>query len=165
MAVNQKFQTIEAIVYDCDGVLTDNKVIVDEDGKEYAVFNRGDGYAISKVFGLGIKQVVISTEVNPIVLKRCNKLQLEVYNGLSDKLSALKKYCDDNKIDLDNVLYVGNDLNDIDCMKSVGMRGCPFDAEKEIKDLSDWVSIKKGGDGVVRDLYRDICESRGIKCQ
>ena len=165
MAVNQKFETIEAIVYDCDGVLTDNKVIVDEDGKEYAVFNRGDGYAISRIFGLGIKQVVISTEINSVVLKRCNKLKLEVYNGTSNKLSVLEKYCNDNSVSIDNVLYLGNDLNDIDCMKSVGMKGCPFDAEIEIKEISDWVSVKRGGDGVVRDLYRDICKSRGVECQ
>ena len=165
MATNQKFQTVEAIVYDCDGVLTDNKVIIDEDGKEYAIFNRGDGYAISKLFSLGIKQVVISAEINPIVLRRCHKLNLEVYNGVLDKLTALKKYCTDLQVDIDHVLYLGNDLNDLECMKCVGMTGCPSDAEAEIKSICDWISIRKGGEGVVRDLYRDFCESRGVKCQ
>jgi len=165
MAQHQSLANIEAIVYDCDGVLTDNRVLVDEDGKEYASFSRADGFAISRISEMGIRQVVISTESNPIVLKRCQKLKLEVYNDVSDKMTMLERYCRDKDVALERVMYLGNDLNDIVCMKSVGLCGCPSDAEIEIRRISDWISSRKGGEGVVRDLYRDLCESRGIECQ
>lgn len=165
MAQHQSLMDIKAIVYDCDGVLTDNKVLVDEEGREYASFSRADGFAISRISKMGIRQVVISTESNPIVLRRCQKLGLEVYNDVSDKLTTLEQYCKDKDVALERVLYLGNDLNDIGCMRAAGLCGCPSDAEIEIKIISDWISSRKGGEGVVRDLYRDLCESRGIECQ
>ena len=156
---------VKAIVYDCDGVLTDNKVIVDEFGHEWATFNRGDGFAISKLFEMGIRQLVISTETNPIVLKRCQKLKLPVFNNVHNKLSILQEYLKGEGLDKDCVLYVGNDINDFECMSAVGIRGCPRDAEPEVKKMCEWVSSKNGGAGVVRELYRDICKVKGISCQ
>lgn len=149
------------LVYDCDGVLTDNKVTVDEKGHEYVSFNRGDGFAISKISQIPLVQLVISTEVNPIVTKRCQKLKIPVYNGVDDKKSVLHNYCVSNHIMPENVMFIGNDLNDLECMKYVGVRGCPLDAEPEIKDICQWISNKNGGDGVIRDLYRDLLKSRG----
>ena len=151
---------IELLIYDCDGVLTDNKVIVDENGKESVVFNRGDGFAISKIKkDLGIKQIIISTEKNPIIIKRCEKLNIEAINGIEDKEQMVKSYCDNNGIDLRHVMFIGNDLNDKCAMEIVGFTGCPLDAEYEIKTISNWISEKKGGDGVIRDLYR--CLTKG----
>lgn len=155
---------IKAIVYDCDGVLTDDKVIVDENGKESAIFNRADGYAISKIFTLNIKQAVISTEENPIVLKRCEKLKLRAYHGASNKEEVLTSYCEAEGLFFSDIMYIGNDLNDLGCLKLVAVRGCPSDAEDEIRRMCNWISKRKGGDGVIRDLYRDICESRGVPC-
>ncbi|AGY50141.1 hypothetical protein MMALV_05367 [Candidatus Methanomethylophilus alvi Mx1201] len=151
---------VELLIYDCDGVLTNNKVIVDECGKEYVVFSRADGYGISRIHEMGIKQVVISTESNPVVIQRCNKLKLAVLNNVSDKSIAVKEYCKSLDIDLKNVMFVGNDLNDLNAMNIVGYRGCPADAEPEVLSECNWISLKNGGDGVIRDLYRNICESR-----
>ena len=86
---------IKLIVYDCDGVLTDNRVLVDEDGREAAFFNRGDGTGISRIRKeYSICQIIISTETNPIVVKRGEKLGIEVINGVDDKAAALRQYCE-----------------------------------------------------------------------
>ena len=146
---------IELLVYDCDGVLTDNRVIVDENGTESAIFNRGDGYAISRIKDdLKIAQIVVSTEKNPIVTKRCEKLGIDVINGVGDKASVISNYCKEAGIELNDVMFIGNDLNDECAMNIVGFTGCPQDAEYEITRISKWISEKKGGYGVIRDLYR-----------
>ena len=152
----QFLKTVELLIYDCDGVLTDNKVLVDGEGHEYAIFNRGDGYAISCLKKIGYKQIIVSTESNPIVKARGEKLKLDVIHNTEDKESIVKEYCAKNNISLEKVMFIGNDLNDRDAMMAVGYRGCPMDAEPEILDISDWVSTKKGGDGVIRELYREI---------
>lgn len=151
--------SIKLIAYDCDGVLTDNRVLLDEFGKEYVFFNRGDGYAISQIKSiLGVTQVVISTETNPIVKKRCEKLKIDVMFGIKDKASAIKEYCSKIGVDLEQVMFIGNDLNDLSAMAIVGVRGCPADAEREILEISDWVATSRGGWGVVRELYRFLCK-------
>ena len=153
-------RNIKLIVYDCDGVMTDNKVIVDQNGNEYATFHRGDGLAISRIRKeLDIAQIVISAETNPIILKRCEKLSIPVMNSVENKAVALKDYCKTNQIGLPDVLYIGNDINDREAMCLAGHRGCPSDAEPEILEIADWVSSKKGGDGVIRELYRILTET------
>ena len=148
---------IELLIYDCDGVLTDNRVSVDEFGHESVTFHRGDGLAISKIRDeLKIRQIVISTETNPIVVKRCEKLGIPVINGVGDKANTVRNYCTKNVIDLNKVMFIGNDLNDACVMDIVGHTGCPADAEPEIRSKSGWVSKKNGGYGVIRDLYRSL---------
>lgn len=147
---------IKLIVYDFDGVMTDNKVIVDETGRESVVVNRSDGYAIARIKDYGISQIILSTEKNQVVRKRAEKLNIPVIHGVDDKKSILEKYCIDHNISLEKVLYIGNDLNDYDVMMGVGYPCCPADAEIEIQDIASWISTKKGGDGVIRELYRVI---------
>lgn len=158
------FQKIRLIVYDFDGVMTDNKVYISQDGVESVVAHRGDGHAVSEIRKLGIEQIILSTEVNPVVRHRANKLKIEVIHGVQDKKTVLAGYLKEKGIDPENVLYIGNDLNDYDCMLSVGMRGCPQDAEPEIIRISHWVSKKAGGNGVIRELLREISggEANGL---
>ena len=144
---------VELLVYDCDGVLTDNRVLVDEDGKESVFFNRGDGLAISKIRGLNIRQLVLSSEINPIIEKRCEKLKIDVIYGSDNKADAIRDYCAKAGISVKKVMFIGNDLNDLGAMETVGHCGCPNDAEREIIAISDWVSSRKGGEGVIRELY------------
>ena len=161
MVSNDFFHEIELLVYDCDGVLTDNRVIVDQHGNESAIFNRGDGLAITAIAkDLNIPQLIISTEKNPIILHRAKKLNIEVYNGVSDKKQALINYCLEHSIELKHVMYIGNDVNDLRVMEVVGIKGCPKDAESEILSISNWVSSKNGGFGVIRDLYRQLLTVR-----
>ncbi len=152
---------IALIVYDFDGVMTDNHVIVDEEGHESAMMHRGDGYGVGMIRRLGIPQMILSTEVNPIVAHRGAKLNIPVVHNVPDKAESLKAYCSENGIDLQKVLYIGNDLNDKGAMDLVGLVGAPLDAEPEILEIADWISDKKGGYGVVRELARVLTESAG----
>ena len=159
-----------SIFYDCDGVLTNNKVLTDQNGKEAVFFNRSDGLAISEFRKLGIHQAIISTETNPVVERRGEKLRIPVIHGLDelssnsrDKGSVLLEYAHENEIDLTKAMFIGNDINDLPALKIVGFPACPFDAEEEVisfvqesisKNGMGWVSKRNGGDGVIRELYR-----------
>lgn len=152
---------IDLIVYDFDGVMTDNTVLVTEEGKESVIVNRGDGYAISEIKRLGIEQIILSTEQNPVVAQRAKKLKIAVIHGVAEKKRVLDSYLEKNQIAAENVLYIGNDLNDYECMLGAGLKGCPADAEPEIIELCDWVSKKCGGRGVVRELLRELTGQAG----
>ena len=145
-------ERLEAIILDFDGVLTDNKVLVMEDGKEAVSCNRSDGLALSSLKSEGIPIVVISTEKNKVVQVRCTKLGIECYHGVDDKLSLMRNWAKKNKVSLENAIYVGNDVNDAACLKHVG---CPIvvgDAVPEVRDLAKIVLHTYGGSGVIREL-------------
>ncbi len=150
------FQSLECIFYDFDGVMTDNRCLVDQNGVEAVFVNRSDGYAISKIHELGIPQIIISTEKNPVVEKRAEKLGIPVIYGVTDKGNTIQAYCSEKGIQASKTLFIGNDLNDLSAFHIVGMRGAPADAEEEILSIADWISDQNGGDGVIRDLYRQI---------
>jgi len=152
---------IKLIVYDFDGVMTDNKVYVDQDGKETVQVNRGDGLGISEIKKLGIEQIIISTEKNPVVMKRATKLNIKCLQGIENKKSALINYCQKNDFELQNVAYVGNDINDKEVMEIAGTTYCPSDAHKSIQDISDNILKTKGGDGVIREILDIINKEKG----
>ncbi|MHB8772529.1 MAG: methyltransferase domain-containing protein [Syntrophales bacterium] len=151
-----KPDAIALIVYDFDGVLTDNRVLTLQDGTEAVFANRSDGLAINMIKELGIKQVIISTEINPVVKARADKLGIPCLQGIGDKLSVLKKYLADNHINKDKVVFIGNDINDLPAMNYVGLPVAPADAYPEIKQASSIALETKGGYGVVRELYNLI---------
>lgn len=151
---------MKLIVYDFDGVMTDNTVLVDQNGRESVVVNRLDGLAVTILKKLGIPQIIISTETNKIVRVRARKLKLPVIDSCSDKKIALIKYCRVKKIDLNKVLYIGNEINDLEAMKVVGFKICPQDAHKKIKEIVDIITETKGGYGVIRELI-DILKIDG----
>lgn len=145
-------KNIKLIVYDFDGVMTDNKVYMDQEGHEIVQVNRGDGLGIAKIKKLGIQQIIISTEKNPIVSARANKLGIPCLQGIDNKKDALLNYCNKNDFKLNHVAYVGNDVNDLGAMKLVGYSFCPTDSHEIIKKISDHIFKTKGGDGVIREL-------------
>lgn len=153
-----KFSELKCFFYDFDGVMTDNHVLVDEYGTEAALVNRSDGYAIERIKERGIHQVIISTERNSIVKKRAEKLGIPVINGVSDKGETLIQYCAEKGFLLSEVMFIGNDLNDLPALKAAGVTGAPANAEAEILQVVQWVSSRGGGEGVIRDLYRHIDE-------
>ena len=152
---------IKLFVYDFDGVMTNNKVIVDQRGNESVIVNRGDGLAVSIIKRMNIPQLILSTEANPVVLKRANKLNIICINGVEDKKEKLKEYCIQNDINFKDVLYIGNDINDLDIMKMIGHPYCPADAHESIKVISDYVFKSKGGNGVIRELLDLIIKHKG----
>ncbi len=143
---------IKLICYDFDGVMTDNKVYIDQDGCEMVQVNRADGLGVAEIKKLGIVQIILSTEKNPVVGQRSKKLGLTCLQGISDKTYALKKFCQKNNISLDEVAYVGNDINDLEAMELSGITFCPADAHNSIKNISDHVLKSEGGQGVVREI-------------
>ena len=116
------------MVYDFDGVMTDNKVFIDQNGNEMVQVNRADGLGIKLITDLGIDQIIISTEENEVVSARAKKLNLPCFQGVVDKLSVLKEYCHRKKISLYSIGYVGNDINDYEVMKEIEETYCPSDA-------------------------------------
>ena len=145
-------KNLKLIVYDFDGVMTDNKVYINQYSNEMVQVNRADGLAISEIKKLGIEQIIISTEKNPVVMKRATKLNIKCLQGIENKKAALIDYCENNNFDLQNVAYVGNDINDKEVMEIAGTTYFPLDAHKSIQDISDNILQTKGGDGVIREL-------------
>jgi 3-deoxy-D-manno-octulosonate 8-phosphate phosphatase (KDO 8-P phosphatase) len=145
-------KNINLIVYDFDGVMTDNKVLVMENGMESVVCNRADGLGVDMIREMGIKQIILSTESNIVVNVRAKKLNLQVIQNCKNKKNALTTFCNDNRYSLDSVLYVGNDVNDEEAMKIVKYPVCPNDANEVIKELSCYITKAAGGCGVVREL-------------
>ena len=151
--INISFQKIKLIVYDFDGVMTNNKVFVNQNGEEMVQVNRADGLGVSEIKKLGIKQIILSTEKNYVVKSRAKKLKIDCIYGVKDKKKKLIHYCKENNIQFENVAYIGNDINDKLAMQLVEFSFCPADAHREIKDISRFVFNSKGGDGVIRELF------------
>ena len=159
--MGNSFNDIMLMVYDFDGVMTDNKVYVDQKGNETVQVNRADGLGVSEIKKLDIEQIIISTEKNPVVSARAKKLDIYCLQGIENKKVSLLNYCDKNNIDLKTVAYVGNDINDKEVMKISGITFCPADAHDSIKDISDYVLTTKGGDGVIRELLDLLTNKKG----
>lgn len=143
---------IELIVYDFDGVMTDNHLFLDENGKELVRVSRADGLGVSEIKKLNIKQIILSTETNTVVSMRAKKLGIPCIQGVDNKKEKLYEYINVRKINLFNVIFVGNDLNDLEVMRTVGYKICPADAHQDIIDIADLVLKTKGGQGITREL-------------
>ena len=149
---------IKLVVYDFDGVMTDNKVYIDQNGNEMVQVSRADGLGVSEIIKLGIQQIIMSTEVNPVVTQRAIKLKIPCLQGLNNKKDALLDYSKKNDIDLKKVAYVGNDTNDMGAMEIAGFSFCPNDSHESIKEIADHILSRNGGDGAIRELF-DIIKS------
>ena len=154
---------IDAIIFDFDGVLSNNLVFIDQNGKESVVCSRADGLAFDVLRKLGKPTYILSTEKNPVVSSRAAKLNIPVLQGVSDKKLAIKKLAESRKFNLKHILYVGNDLNDFHVMKLCGFSACPADSHPKIKEISDIVLKTSGGNGVVRELLEEILNLDFIK--
>lgn len=156
--INMK--NIKLIIYDFDGVMTDNRVILREDGLESVIVNRSDGLAIEIIKNIGIKQIIITKEKNKVVDARAKKLGIPLIKGINNKKQVLENYCKKNNIFLKSVVYIGNDINDLEAMRAVGHPLCPSDAYEEVKNISKIILDAQGGAGVIRDLLRFIKQER-----
>lgn len=143
---------ISAVIFDFDGVFTDNRAILMEDGTEGVQVHRGDGHGISLLRVKGIRMLILSKESNPVVQSRARKLQLPVLQGIDDKWPVLKNWLAEEKIDPQNVIYVGNDVNDLECMQQVGCGVAVADAQQDVLQGADIVLAKPGGYGAVREM-------------
>ena len=148
------------LVLDFDGVLTDNRVWVNEAGDETVVFDRGDGMGIRLLREAGVDVLVLSTEENPIVEVRCGKLRIPFQQGLVDKQAALLQWVGEHEIDLADVAYVGNDLNDLGCLQIVGLAVAVRDSHPDVRAQAHITLTRPGGSGAVREIC-DLIRSLG----
>ena len=147
---------VDVFIFDFDGVLTNNFVQIDEDGNESVRCSRADGLAFDVLRKLKKTVYIISTEKNPVVTARAEKLKIPVLQGIDNKMKSIKDLADREQFNLKNILYVGNDINDFQAMQLCGYTACPSDSHKKIKELSNIVLNNRGGDGVVRELLEEV---------
>ena len=145
-------KTIKLMVYDFDGVMTNNHALQFQDGTEAVWINRADGWGVDQIRKMSIPQLIISTETNTVVAARGKKLKIEVIHGSGDKKADLIDYCSKIQVELSGVLYVGNDVNDLEAMQAVGFPVAPADAHPSIIAIAKHVTHAKGGEGVIKEL-------------
>jgi YrbI family 3-deoxy-D-manno-octulosonate 8-phosphate phosphatase len=152
---------IGALVFDFDGVFTDNRVLVWEDGQEGAVCHRGDGWGLARLKELGLPMMVLSTERNPVVAARCRKLGLECVHNVAEKGAILREWLRERDIDPAHVIYVGNDVNDLTCLQLVGCPVVVADAHPDVLGQARIVLSTPGGYGALRELADMIQQRAG----
>ncbi len=151
--LNKAAAKIKIAIFDVDGVMTDGGMIMDQDGKEYKKFNAKDGQGLVMLNRAGIKTVVITAKESYMVQKRCETLGFtRIYQGQKNKERALDEIVDDYELKFDEVAYMGDDLPDLCVLRKVGLPSCPKDAVPEVVKASRFVSLRKGGEGAVREL-------------
>ena len=144
---------VKMFLSDCDGCLTDGGMYYSENGDELKKFNTKDGMAFSLLKNKGIITGIITGEDRELNKRRAEKLKLDILeSGCKDKLTVIKKLCDKYNINLSNVVYVGDDINDIEALSAVGFSCCPSDATSSVKKVVNYISKCKGGYGVIRDI-------------
>lgn len=149
------------LVMDVDGTLTDGKIYMSAKGELMKAFNIKDGYAIAHLREYGIEPCIITGRESDIVRQRCAELKItELYQGVSNKLFKLIEVCRKKGIELHNVAYIGDDVNDLTCIQQCGCNACPADAVKAVKEKVDYVCAEKGGEGAVREFCEYIFTKR-----
>jgi 3-deoxy-D-manno-octulosonate 8-phosphate phosphatase (KDO 8-P phosphatase) len=149
---DEDLRAIGLVVFDFDGVFTDNRVWVSETGAESVACWRGDGIGLRRLDEVGVAYVIVSTEPNPVVARRAEKLRARCIHGVDDKAAVLRDEAARAGVELTSVVYIGNDVNDRDCLEAVGLPVVPADAWPEVVPLARWVLMRAGGHGCVREL-------------
>lgn len=148
---------IKMLIMDVDGTLTDGKIYIGSNGELMKAFNVKDGLGINKLHDCGIVPVIITGRQSDILAKRAQELNIvDVYQGVNDKVVKLKEVAKKYNCDLNEVAYIGDDENDLECMSNCGFKGCPSDAVETVVEVCDFVSDKSGGDGAVREFIEHI---------
>ncbi|MFG2310686.1 cytidylyltransferase domain-containing protein [Streptomyces sp. NPDC048566] len=143
---------IDAVVLDFDGTQTDDRVLIDSDGREFVSVHRGDGLGIAALRRSGLTMLILSTEQNPVVAARARKLKIPVLHGIDRKDLALKQWCEEQGIAPERVLYVGNDVNDLPCLALVGWPVAVASAHDVVRGAARAVTTVPGGDGAIREI-------------
>lgn len=152
--LDEKVKSVKMLILDVDGVLTDGAMYYTESGDEFKKFHTHDGMAIQLLREAGLKVAIISKEKSQITLRRAKKLKInDCFIGIEDKVLTAAKLIDKYGLTWEQVCYVGDDVNDIDLLKKVGLSVCPLDAVPQVKETVFYIAKTKGGEGVVRELY------------
>ena len=159
----KKTKIPKLILTDIDGVWTDGGMYYDQTGNEWKKFNTSDSAGIIFCKKLNIPVGIITGENTEIVKKRAEKLRIDfLHQGITDKLSVAKQICSELSISLDDVAYIGDDLGDIELLKSVGISSAPKNAPYYIKNIVDFTTKKNGGEGAFREFVETILDIEEI---
>lgn len=158
----EKFREVHTFIFDVDGVLTDNQILITEEGHLLRKMNVRDGYAIKKAVREGYRVCIITGGNSEGVRKRLEGLGVtDIYAGKSEKMETFEAYVLQHDLDLHGILYMGDDFPDKPVMRRVGLPTCPNDAIPEILEFVDYISPFKGGDGCVRDVIEKVLKLQG----
>ncbi len=149
---------IKLVAFDFDGVFTDNSVYVLQDGTEAVMCSRSDGLGLSALKKCGIQTIIISTETNPVVTARSKKLKIKCIQSCDDKLTELKKVAKEIGVTLDEIAFVGNDVNDLKCLSNVALPIVTQDAHPDVIPLGLYRTANCGGHGAVREVCDIFCK-------
>ena len=153
MSYKKKLSQITTFIFDVDGVLTDGSVILESSGEMVRTMHTKDGYALQHAVKKGFHIVIISGGSSVMVKKRLEGLGIEhIYLGKDHKLPVLNEHLQKHNISTNQVLYMGDDIPDLPCLKVVGVSSCPNDASVEVREVCDYISHINGGKGCVRDV-------------
>jgi 3-deoxy-D-manno-octulosonate 8-phosphate phosphatase (KDO 8-P phosphatase) len=153
MIKDKDLSKIKMLVMDVDGTLTDGKIYVGENGEVFKAFNVKDGYRLINMDKYHIIPVIITGKKSEILAKRAAELKIEeVYQGVDDKLKVLNLVLSRYQLSYENVAYIGDDVNDLDCMNVCYLKACPADAIDEVIEAADYVCKADGGNGAVREF-------------
>ena len=159
----QKLKNIRAIVFDVDGVLTNGNMLLLQNGEWLREMNIKDGYAIEQAVKKRYRICVISEDGSEAIGKRLDALGVkEIYFHADSKLAALEKFTIENEVELQQVLYICDDMPDIPCLKAAGLATCPHDAAPEVKDICDYIAEARGGRGAVREIIEIVLKSHSV---
>ena len=161
-ALKERIRAIKLVAFDFDGVFTDNMVYVFQDGTEAVRCSRADGIGLSKLRRAGIDIVIISSETNPVVSARSRKLKTPCFQGVEDKRAVLDQIIEEKGVELAQVAFVGNDINDLPCLTCVGLPIVVQDAHPDVLPYAKYRTQTRGGHGAVRevcDLFERVLSS------
>ncbi len=145
---------------DFDGVMTDNMVYVFEDGREGVRCSRLEGYGLRRAAAAGVHCFILSTELNPVVTRRAEKLKIECIQNCPDKVIAFTEMLRIHGVSMEEAAFIGNDVNDLELLKLVGLPAIVSDAHEDLDGLGAFRTRRKGGDGAVRELCDAIAMVR-----
>ena len=153
-------ERLRLAVFDFDGVFTDNRVWVNEAGDEILAFSRSDGLGLRRLEEVGVRPLIVSMEQSPIVSARARKLRVDCVQRVGNKLAVSRERTGELGVAFEDTAYVGNDINDAECLRAVGVPVVPSDAWPEVKPLARWVLSRAGGAGCVREFCDAVWEAQ-----
>ena len=161
MTIPEKAARIKLVLTDCDGVLTDAGVYYGETGEVLKKFNMRDGMGVARLRAVGVETGIVTGESSPSVVMRAAKLKItELHLGAHDKLGLLAGILDRTRLTTEQVAFIGDDMNDLEIMKVVGLSACPADATRYNKEIADYCCDTKGGEGCFRELAELIIDAK-----
>jgi 3-deoxy-D-manno-octulosonate 8-phosphate phosphatase (KDO 8-P phosphatase) len=161
VTVSDRARRVRLLCVDVDGVLTDAGMYYGPDGEVLKKFNTRDGMGLARVRQAGVSVAIISGEDSAIVHARAAKLKIDdVFAGTGDKRAAIDALCEKHRLTLEEVAFIGDDLNDLPALECVGLACAVADAAEPVKQIAQFVTQRRGGDGAVREVCELLIAAR-----